>query len=148
MKKDGRRPLLGFESDSLVAQKNRITDTYLTDGERLDAEFGIFAKLFFSAGNLFAAVRQRVKQLAQELTRRIKTMKTPTIMAVVTLLATLTAYSNAQDKRNNNNRQAPDGEKIAWYSTLDSALAEAERTEKPILLIAARPECQGVPGKW
>ena len=39
-------------------------------------------------------------------------------------------------------------EEIAWFSTLESARSEAQRTELPILLIAARPECQGVPGQW
>lgn len=39
-------------------------------------------------------------------------------------------------------------EKIAWFSTLDSARAEAKRSGKPIFMIAARPECRGVPGFW
>ena len=40
------------------------------------------------------------------------------------------------------------GESIAWYGTLDAARAEAKRTDRPILLISARPECRGVPGFW
>lgn len=39
-------------------------------------------------------------------------------------------------------------EKIAWFGTLESAQAEAKRTGKPIFLLAARPECRGVPGFW
>ena len=38
--------------------------------------------------------------------------------------------------------------KIAWYSTLESGLAEADRSKRPILLISAAPQCLGVPGTW
>lgn len=38
--------------------------------------------------------------------------------------------------------------KIAWYSTLQSGLAEAQRSQRPILLISAAPQCLGVPGTW
>ena len=39
-------------------------------------------------------------------------------------------------------------EQIAWFGTLESAQVEAKRTGKPIFLLAARPECRGVPGFW
>lgn len=42
----------------------------------------------------------------------------------------------------------PRGERIAWYATLDAARAESERLVRPILLIAAAPECQNTPGVW
>ena len=38
--------------------------------------------------------------------------------------------------------------KIDWYGTLESGLQEAKRTNKPILLLAAAPQCLGVPGIW
>ena len=38
--------------------------------------------------------------------------------------------------------------KIAWYGTLQSGLAEAERSQKPILLVSAAPQCLGVSGIW
>ena len=38
--------------------------------------------------------------------------------------------------------------RIAWYATLDSALAEAERSQRPILFTSAAPACTGVPGIW
>ena len=38
--------------------------------------------------------------------------------------------------------------RIAWYGTLKSGLAAAERTGKPILLISAAPHCSGVSGIW
>jgi len=37
---------------------------------------------------------------------------------------------------------------IAWYATWESGLAEAKRTGKPILLVAAAPHCAGVSGIW
>jgi hypothetical protein len=41
-----------------------------------------------------------------------------------------------------------EGERVAWFSTLESGLAEARRTQKPIFLISARPNCRNVPGAW
>ena len=37
---------------------------------------------------------------------------------------------------------------IAWFGTLKSALAEAARTGRPILLISAAPHCHNVSGLW
>jgi hypothetical protein len=40
------------------------------------------------------------------------------------------------------------GERIAWYATWDLAKAEAARTKKPILLLAAAPHCHNISGLW
>lgn len=37
---------------------------------------------------------------------------------------------------------------IAWYADWDTGLAEARRTNRPILLIAAAPHCHHVSGIW
>lgn len=37
---------------------------------------------------------------------------------------------------------------IAWYGTWKGALAEAERSGRPILLLAAAPQCHGISGVW
>jgi hypothetical protein len=37
---------------------------------------------------------------------------------------------------------------IQWYATLDGGLQEAQRANKPILLLAAAPHCAGVSGIW
>ena len=37
---------------------------------------------------------------------------------------------------------------IHWYATWESGLREAQRTQKPILLIAAAPHCHNVSGIW
>ncbi len=37
---------------------------------------------------------------------------------------------------------------IQWFSTWQSAKAEAARTGRPILLVAAAPHCAGIPGIW
>ncbi len=39
-------------------------------------------------------------------------------------------------------------EAIAWYTDLEAGLAEAKRTDKPILLMSAAPSCSGVSGVW
>ena len=38
--------------------------------------------------------------------------------------------------------------KIAWYGTLESGLAEAKRSGRPILFVSAAPQCLGVSGIW
>ena len=38
--------------------------------------------------------------------------------------------------------------KIAWFGTWKTGLAEAKRTGRPILLIAATPHCHNVSGLW
>jgi hypothetical protein len=43
---------------------------------------------------------------------------------------------------------ASEGPAIQWFATWESGLAEARRTERPILLVAAAPHCGGVPGIW
>ncbi|MBM3988300.1 MAG: hypothetical protein FJ294_10150 [Planctomycetes bacterium] len=37
---------------------------------------------------------------------------------------------------------------IAWFGTWSEALAEAERTARPMLFMSAAPQCQRVPGVW
>ena len=37
---------------------------------------------------------------------------------------------------------------IVWYATLESGLAEARRTGKPILLMSAAPHCRNISGMW
>jgi hypothetical protein len=37
---------------------------------------------------------------------------------------------------------------IVWYGTLRSGIAEAKRTNRPILLISAAPHCHNVSGIW
>lgn len=38
--------------------------------------------------------------------------------------------------------------KIAYYGKLSDGLAEAKRSGRPIFLVAAAPQCEGVPGIW
>ncbi|MEM6572194.1 MAG: hypothetical protein AAF957_27515 [Planctomycetota bacterium] len=45
-------------------------------------------------------------------------------------------------------RVEPESAGIAWFGTLDGALAEAKRTGRPILLMSAAPACREVPGVW
>ena len=39
-------------------------------------------------------------------------------------------------------------QRIAWFGTMDSARAAAEKTGRPILLVSGAPACQAVPGVW
>ena len=44
--------------------------------------------------------------------------------------------------------QASDAPRIAWYATLEGGLAEAKRSNRPILFTSAAPQCLGVSGIW
>ena len=44
--------------------------------------------------------------------------------------------------------EVPTSAGIAWFGTWDQALAEAKRTDRPILFMSAAPQCQNVPGVW
>ena len=44
--------------------------------------------------------------------------------------------------------QPPKGERIAWFGTWEGAKAEARRTNRPLLLVSAAPQCHDVPGVW
>ncbi len=39
-------------------------------------------------------------------------------------------------------------QRIAWHGTWKGALAAAEVTRRPILLVSAAPHCGRVPGMW
>lgn len=39
-------------------------------------------------------------------------------------------------------------EGIGWIPTWNQAQLVAARSNKPILLVAAAPQCAGVPGQW
>jgi hypothetical protein len=41
-----------------------------------------------------------------------------------------------------------DAAKIAWHGTWTEAQAEAKRTGRPILLVAAAPHCHNISGVW
>lgn len=55
--------------------------------------------------------------------------------ALVLVASTLTAAADATPR-------------IAWYGTLNSGLAEAKRSGRPILFISGAPQCLGVSGIW
>lgn len=37
---------------------------------------------------------------------------------------------------------------IAWFGSWEEGLAAAKGTDRPILLMSATPQCNGVPGMW
>lgn len=44
--------------------------------------------------------------------------------------------------------EAPERPGIAWFGRWADAQAEASRTQRPILLMSAAPQCSGAPGLW
>lgn len=77
------------------------------------------------------------------------------LMTAFVLCALLAAEASwAQGRRDEGDRgplavhEAPTEAGIAWFGTWESALAEAKRTNRPILFMSAAPQCQGVPGVW
>jgi hypothetical protein len=43
--------------------------------------------------------------------------------------------------------EAP-SQRVAWYTSLEQAVTDATRLNRPILLQSAAPQCSGVPGMW
>ena len=68
------------------------------------------------------------------------TMKVPQSLIVVVFLGAI-ALAPAQEDLGKHG-------KIACHGTWKGGLAEAQRTGKPILLIAGVPQCHSVPGVW
>ncbi len=77
----------------------------------------------------------------------------------ITLLLTLLCATPGQAQRGSRNQdggppkapatlEVPTTEGIAWFGTWEGGLAEAKRTGRPILLMSAAPQCNGVPGMW
>ena len=71
-------------------------------------------------------------------------------MLKLAALLVITSLAAAQGRRPHEivPIQPQTGERVAWFGTLEAGLAEAKRTQRPILLVAAAPHCQNVPGIW
>ena len=69
----------------------------------------------------------------------MKKRVTTLLMAVV--LAAIPLLASAQ-----NGNGLPAG--IVWYGVLQDGLEQARKTQRPILLLSAAPQCAGVPGMW
>ncbi|MEE2639523.1 MAG: hypothetical protein VX768_02745 [Planctomycetota bacterium] len=65
-------------------------------------------------------------------------MKSNTLIPVLSLLVLLTGDAVWSDDR----------PRVIWYGTLEGGLAEAKRSDRPILLISAAPHCHSVSGIW
>ena len=75
------------------------------------------------------------------------------LMLAVALGAPLTAQGRRGQDRGPDRgplavHEPPSEAGIAWFGTWEGALAEAERTGRPILFQSAAPQCQNVPGVW
>lgn len=109
----------------------------------------------WTAGAPWPIPRRRIER-AHERTAMNRTSLT-LILSLLTLGAADSAA--AQERRPRPERgdrptgplevhQPPTEQGIAWFGTWDAALAEAKRTQRPILFMSAAPQCQGVPGVW
>jgi len=68
------------------------------------------------------------------------TMKAPQSLIAVVFLGAVALAPAQKDSGKHG--------KIAWHGTWKGGLAEAQRTDKPILLISGVPQCHSVPGVW
>jgi hypothetical protein len=66
--------------------------------------------------------------------------------ASVAQTAPVVAQENRAANSESEERAFP--ERIVWFTQLDEALAEAARTNRPILVHSASPSCSGAPGMW
>ena len=53
---------------------------------------------------------------------------------------------NGQDRIGDSNPLAIGDSGVAWYTTWDTALKEAKRSNRPIFFMSAATTCSGVPG--
>lgn len=67
------------------------------------------------------------------------------LVLVVSLAASLSAFAATPSSRDEGTKSNP---KIAWYGRLEDGLSEARRSNRPILLVSAAPQCQNVSGMW
>ena len=76
------------------------------------------------------------------------------ILTLVTATLLTATPSIADDSIKNDGEEKSEDEfaqtdaRIAWFGTWDTALREATRSQRPILLVSAAPFCHGVPGIW
>lgn len=69
------------------------------------------------------------------------------LIVAIGLVITSTATVNAQGARGvEKNPQAVGDAGVAWYTTWDTGLAEAQRSNRPIFFMSAATTCSGVPG--
>ena len=74
-------------------------------------------------------------------------MKKTTIkVGLVAAIVSAIAFAFAPSAPGQN--QEPDSPRIAWYPTLEGGLAEAKRSNRPIMFTSAAPQCLGVSGIW
>lgn len=65
------------------------------------------------------------------------------LFTVLVLLAGLTSPPTVRQEKGDAARK-----QIDWLCDWPQALAEARRTERPIMLVFGAPACEGVPGMW
>ncbi len=78
-------------------------------------------------------------------------MRRVAILLLFAVSAVLSTTLSAQPPRTERPRKqsansSPAG--IAWYGAWKPGLAEAKKSGRPILLIAAAPHCHGISGIW
>ena len=67
--------------------------------------------------------------------KRVTTLLLAVVLAAIPLLASAQSGNGL-----------PAG--IVWYGVLQDGLEQARKTQRPILLLSAAPQCAGVPGMW
>ena len=88
----------------------------------------------------------RQKKSLQLITRAVVSLLT---MKIITLFLAITSLAYGQGPRPENIGSSPQpiGEAgIAWYTTWDSAKAEAKRSQRPIFFMSAAAECGNISG--
>jgi hypothetical protein len=63
-------------------------------------------------------------------------------------LPVLAAPTHAQEPGRTVTRTDDAGARIAWFETWRDGLAAAQATNRPILLVAAAPQCHLISGLW
>lgn len=74
-------------------------------------------------------------------------MKLHFMIALVSLVSVVPAFGQGARPTDIGASPQPVGDAgVAWYTTVDTALAEAKRSNRPIFFMAAAATCSGISG--
>jgi len=78
---------------------------------------------------------------------RMNLRNTSTLLLFVSIVS-ISCARTPDEAKSASGHQSKTTPKIAWYGQLKDGLAEAKRSQRPILLVSAAPQCQNVSGMW
>lgn len=70
------------------------------------------------------------------------------LMTTMVVIAPFSLYARPNPQSIGASPQAIGDSGVAWYTTWDTALTEAERSQRPIFFMSAAAQCNGISGMF